>query len=306
MRKLLLIPLAFFIFNDSNAQLRGAYGSGSEFSKNLELVGGLGIINFLGELGGSPDVGSDFARDFDWQAMRPNINIGLRYLAGSRYSHNINMTLGWLRGDDRWTVQENRNNRNLNFRSPLFEFGTRSEIYFLQDQNENRYKIKGIRGRRSRPYFGYAFVGISGIIFNPKGQTPDGDWVALQPLRTEGQGILPSRDPYRRIGVAIPFGVSLNYKVSRELNIGVEYGWRITFTDYIDDVSLTYVDPALLTQFNGELSATMADKSLGLIPGATAPGQQRGNPRDDDHYVVLVITANYKFNSFKRALPKFR
>jgi hypothetical protein len=294
MKKLLILPLAIFFTYSANAQLRGVYGSGNGFSQNLEIVGGLGVINFLGELGGSPDIGSDFVRDLEMRATRPTIHLGLRYLAGSRYSHKIEMTMGWLRGDDKWTTQENRNDRNLNFRSPLFEFGTRSEFYFLPDQNENRYKIKGIRGRRSRPFFGYAFVGVSGFLFNPKGQDADGNWVALQPLRTEGQGVLDSRDPYRRIGLAIPFGISLNYKVNRELNIG------------IDDVSLTYVDGDLLRTFNGELSAKMADKSLGTIPGATSPGQQRGNPRDDDHYVFLLITANYKFNSFKQALPKFR
>ena len=78
--------------------------------------------------------------------------------------------------------------------------------------------------------------------------------MALQPLGTEGQqvsGKFPDRHypkPYKRTQLSIPMGAGINYKVNRQINLGYEIGWRKTFTDYLDDVSGRYANPADLGQ----------------------------------------------------------
>ena len=155
----------------------------------------------------------------------------------------------------------------------------------------------------------YLFGGVGGFYFNPKGKNPvTGEWVALQPLHTEGQGIIGTRQPYKRFQVCIPMGLGFTFRLAPQWRLGIDLGLRKTFTDYIDDVSLTYVDPAMFAQSgspNAALSAIMSDKSKGNIPGGSAPGQQRGDPKDKDSYMFLTINLAYKFGTGGPSMPKF-
>ena len=47
------------------------------------------------------------------------------------------------------------------------------------------------------------------------------------------------------MAVSVPFGVGLKYSLNERLNIGFEIVHRFTNTDYLDDVSTTYVDPSV-------------------------------------------------------------
>ena len=62
-------------------------------------------------------------------------------------------------------------------------------------------------------------------------------------LGTEGQGdsAYPDRKPYNTMGFCIPFGVGVKYAINDRMNIGLEITHRFTTTDYLDDVSKTYV-----------------------------------------------------------------
>jgi hypothetical protein len=87
--------------------------------------------------------------------------------------------------------------------------------------------------------------------------------------------------------------------------IGLEYGIRKTFTDYIDDASKTYYDNSTLAIENGALSALMADKSTKDFPYITAAGEQRGDPRDKDSYMFAIISINYKLRTGRSSFPMF-
>ncbi len=65
----------------------------------------------------------------------------------------------------------------------------------------------------------------------------------LRGLGTEGQGnaAYPDRKPYGSMGICLPFGVGAKYAINPRMNIGVEISHRFTNTDYLDDVSKTYV-----------------------------------------------------------------
>ena len=146
---------------------------------------------------------------------------------------------------------------------------------------------------------------------NPKGEY-NGVWYALQPLATEGQGSFSTRKKYSRLQVSIPIGLGFKYGLSQRMSISFEYGLRKTFTDYIDDVSTTYVHEDYIragalgySQIAVEL-ADRADGDLGQEgsnPGRTAPGAQRGDPKDNDSYMFAIIALNYRFRNVKRILP---
>jgi len=147
-------------------------------------------------------------------------------------------------------------------------------------------------------------LGISGFWFNPQGQL-NGKWYNLQPLGTEGQGIIPTRKKYSRIQPAIPYGIGFKYGLDRKWSVGLEFGVRKTFTDYIDDVSTTYFDKELIREQYGDIAAQLSDPSSGEHPQWTASGQQRGDAKDKDAYMYMTINVVYKLKQNRRGLPKF-
>ena len=270
-----------------------------------ELVMGIGATNFLGELGGADKEGTNFLRDFEFSMTRPAVNIGIRYKILEKLSTKVGLSYGILRGDDKTTNEKFRHNRNLNFYAHIVEFSGQFEYSIIKEKIGHRYNLRRVRGLKGLKLNTYLFAGIGGFWFNPYGKNPQtDDWVKLQPLGTEGQGMVGSREKYSRIQLAIPFGIGFKYGIDREWSIGVEFGARKTFTDYIDDVSTTYYDNGDLAAVS-PLAATMADPSLGEVPGQTAVNQQRGDPTDYDSYMFLMITLNYKLKTTRKGLPKF-
>jgi hypothetical protein len=61
-------------------------------------------------------------------------------------------------------------------------------------------------------------------------------------------------------------GIGFKYTIDRRWGISLEYGFRYTFTDYIDDVSKTYYDRDALAEYRGDLAAALSDKSKATTP----------------------------------------
>lgn len=281
-----------------------------------ELVGGVGVTGFMGDLGGGGDA-SHFITDFDFTSQRPVISAGLRFKILEPLAVKTTVSYGMISGDDNKSTNKYRLDRNLSFRSQIVEFASQLEFSIIKEPVSHRYSLR--RGRKfSLRYLTvntYLFAGVAGFYFNPKGKDDGpggtGKWVALQPLGTEGQGLVEGRDKYSRFQLAIPFGVGFKYDLTRQFTIGFEYGARWTFTDYIDDVSTTYIDNAWLAS-EDPLAARMADKSPwsehpvetkpGILYGA---GNQRGESRYNDYYMFSQITVTYKLTTGRNGLPKF-
>lgn len=313
MKKILLLPLLFLLIVqsvDAQRSIRRRY-TRNQNKPYFEVYAGVGVSSFLGELGGANAIGTNFAKDLDIEATRLTTTIGGRVFYHPRIAQRVGLTYGWLSGDDKRTKEPARNERNLNFRTPVFEVMTAFEIYLLKESTpKNRYRLTAQK-QKGNPVNIYLWGGVGGFYFNPKGQNPvTGEWVALQPLRTEGQGYdgYGTRQPYKRFQLCIPFGLGFTFRLHPQWRLGIDLGLRKTFTDYIDDVSLTYVDPSIFAQ-NGSsdpnLAAIMANKSQGNIAGAAAPGQQRGDPKDLDSYMFLTINLAYKIGGGGPSMPKF-
>ena len=272
-----------------------------------EWVGGIGPTNFLGELGGANQTGSHLLKDFEIKATRAVAFVGMRYKNSSFTAFKGGMYLGYLTGNDNLTDEPFRHNRNLSFRAPILELSGQMEIFLKKEQQGHLYKIKNAHGRKHLNFELYGFAGFGVFFFNPQANY-HGSWINLQPLGTEGQGIITGKKKYSRVNISFPVGAGIKFSITRKLSLGLEYGIRKTFTDYIDDVSTTYYDNDLLRQQRGNIAADLADPSLhnpDVGAEVTADGQQRGDPKHKDAYMFTVISFNYKLIYRRKTRSKF-
>jgi hypothetical protein len=283
-------------------------------SYRYELQVGLGMTNFLGELGGADQIGTNYFRDLEFSQTRQAASIGLRYKINEFFAARTNFFYGMVSGNDNLTEEEFRNYRNLSFRSNIFEWSNVFEASFMREQLGHRYRLKGVKGQRAFEVYTYGFVGFGFFYFNPQGYFPEKEsWVDLRPLGTEGQGLVPTRKKYSLFQFCIPIGLGFKYSINRTWGFGVEYGIRKTFTDYIDDVSTTYFDPKIIRTQYGSTAEFFSNRGnnddpyspTASKPGTTRAGQQRGDPRDHDSYMFLTFSVNYKLKTGRNNLPKF-
>ncbi len=218
-----------------------------------------------------------------------------RYNFNDRLAFKANVMYGRIYAHDRDSDSDWQKNRNLHFRSDIFEISAQVEINFLT------YEI----GDPKRPSTPYLMTGISIFRFNPQAEFND-NWVDLQPLGTEGQGIDGYEDPYTLTQISVPFGIGFKFNIYRGLAGSVEWGMRRTFTDYLDDVSSVYVDPNTLRIENGLLAAELADRTLApLNPDPDGPntGYQRGETNREDWYVFAGFMLTYKIGKPRVKCP---
>ena len=291
MSKYLFLFVALFINWSLLGQLSSNFNSSKNWSLNKkEIFFTIGGTHFLGDLGGLDRIGTTKSPvDIDWNMTRLGGGLGYRYRFRPMWAWSAQLYGGFLRGDDANTNEIIRRSRNLSFRSPIIEFSNRIEaILYARETRGARYKIQGLRGFRSNSELIYIFSGISGIYYNPQGKV-DNTWVNLHPLRTEGQGLPDGPEEYGRLSLAIPFGLGIKIGIGRFWRVGLEIIYNKTFTDYIDDVSTNYYDPSVLANEFGQESAYFSNTASENLNWFT-PGQQRGNPRDNDAYLFSNIT----------------
>lgn len=297
MKRIVSLFLLFFLFIGT---------SFSQFNVHWrkirhEVFFGSGTTNFLGDLGGANTIGTHSIKDFDLKSSRWLFQAGYGYKIAEPLAVKASLFYGRLYGSDQFTLEYHRNSRNLHFRSPIIELSGTIEYSIVKERYGHRYDLRRIKGRGNLPNF-YVFTGISGIYFNPKGQYTDGKWYALQPLGTEGQGIIPTREKYSRLSIAIPVGIGMNYLVDRNIGVGFDFGFRYAFTDYMDDVSTTYVDPNI---FSDPMAAYFSSGTADPAWSGVGPGQQRGQSKYNDSYMFLTLKVSYKLRPRLPGLPKF-
>ncbi|MFM7218081.1 MAG: DUF6089 family protein [Bacteroidota bacterium] len=271
--------------------------------QRFEFSVGAGVSNFLGELGGANQIGTNYFKDLEWSMTRFALAAGIRYKLSNYFALNSHLTYGRVSGDDKLTTEKFRSYRNLNFFSDIYEFNVNFEGAFQQEQIGHRYRLRKVRGVRGYELYMYGFVGLGVFYYDPKTEY-NGSVVRLKPLGTEGQGYVSTRSEYKNFGVCIPVGIGFKYTIDRYWGLGLELGIRKTFTDYIDDVSTTYFDFSSYSNVD-PLAVQLADRSDNSEPYITAPGQQRGDPRDKDSYMFAIFSVNYKLKTGRGGLPHF-
>jgi len=277
----------------------------NRFGAHNEWVFGAGPSQFLGDLGGSPDVGTHFLKDFNFSAIRYAGFVGYRDFLNSALAIRGTFTAGMISGNDALSSQVYRHDRNLNFRSPVIELSAQCEYYFYQSSHiGHRYHIKHARGFKRFNVDAYVFAGIGGLYFNPQGQFINGVWYNLRPLHTEGEGMPGGPKEYTQFAFTVPAGIGFKYNINPQFTMGIEISDRIwTSSDYIDDAHNQYYDNAAIAKAYGPIAAYFADPSLHSIvqpipPDAT--GQERADSKHNDAYMFTFITATYSPSPFHR------
>jgi hypothetical protein len=281
-----------------------------------EYVFGIGASNFLGDLGGRDQVGTDFIQDFEFKATRVSIGLGYRYQILRDFYLKADINYVQVSGSDELTLEPSRAARGLNFKSDMIELAGVVEYKIIKQKSGHVYKLRGVKGKGWFKFEIYGIAGIGLLRYNTKGQR-NGVWQNLASLNTEGQGLDGGPDDYSQFTVVIPYGVGIR----RNLSLGpssrrfgswaitLELTMRKTFSDYIDDVSGNYYssDGIGYNNVEGVSPETLyfADPSGVNNIGGYGEPQQRGDPGDKDTYMLGVISINYKPAKRRRNLPKF-
>ena len=270
----------------------------------------IGPMNSLTDIGGRRAFGSRGPKDLNIKSTTLNGSIygviDYKHFLAAR----LEATFGWVKSNDSLLAPVKppnpaigRYTRNLSFRSPIDEVALTLEFHpisFFGNADPQQYP----------PAFSpYLIGGIGYFHFNPQANL-NGKWIDLRPLHTEGEGFAeyPDRKEYSLNKINVPYGIGVYYEVSPKFNLRLEYITRMIFTDYLDDVHDTYIDPSLFSKY---LSGTNLTNALILNnrrrpntpdPETTArPGGRRGNPLNNDSYFSINIKVGYAFGRDKRS-----
>ena len=163
-------------------------------------------------------------------------NLFVRYNAGRAVSLKANLLLGNIFAEDRVSDDPFQRARNRSFHTHLTEFSPQFEYNFLNFRNDRSRQI----------WTPYLFAGLALLNFRPEEN---------------------SFPPYRLTQVTIPFGAGAKVVLGGNWNLGLEFGARKTFTDYLDD-----------------LGGPLTSNPLG-----------NGNPTSKDMYFYTGLMISYTF-----------
>jgi len=217
-------------------------------------------LGFFG--GGSYYIGDINTRNH-FLATHPAGGIFFRYSTNYRYAFRFGLNYGSISGNDAASGEPDQIERNLNFKSKIYEAFSIAEFNFVE------YRIGHDRFR----FTFFIFAGLGGYMFNPTTNTGNGDQPVYQ-LHNEGTA-------YSRYQLCVPFGVGMKWTIAEKVGMSFEWGPRRTFTDFLDDVSGTYPENPSGSGIEG-------------VPNATsAPGNMRGNPRTRDWYFFFGLSISF-------------
>lgn len=255
---------------------------------NFDFGVNLGASSFLGELGGPNKSPQNNFLDMNLESTRYAFGGFARYRFHKSFAAKASINYLRVSGADSLTQEPTKRARNLSFRSDILEASATLEYYFIKVNDMNR------TGRYRNDFRAYVFGGFSAFYFKPEALY-QGDWYDLRTLRTEGQ-----EKEYDKIAFAIPFGAGFYFTIKRNIRLGMEIGYRASFTDYIDDVSDVYASPQdlpfaqsiVLANRTQERRAIEGDEKFPNA-GFYQAGAKRGNPNSNDGYMLGQVSISY-------------
>lgn len=175
--------------------------------------------------------------------------------------------------------------RNINFETEINEMALSGELnLFRLHLFGNDFYVEP-----------FLYGGVAVYHFRPTTEY-EGEIIELQPLGTEGQGLPGYGEKYQLWDWSLLGGGGIKLRLSERFILGFEGSGRITFNDYLDDVSNTTMTYQDILEGNGELAARLSRPSFD--PGIDDPAKSyyRGGPAKD--YVFTVgTTITYVFGT---------
>lgn len=276
----------------------------------------LSAMNYYGDIAPLPNKIST-----DLGFTRPSLGVSFTHRFGPFYQLTGGFNYGTLAASDAESADPADENsafryvRNLSFRNRIKELSVVGQFDLFPNQGTYISRVR---------WTPFAFLGVAVFHHNPQAKDASGQWVDLEPLGTEGQyANLPETavnhgiEPYKKIQLAIPFGIGARFRFNEVIDISGEFSFRYLFTDYIDDVSHNYVDLDLLPEKSQRMSYRSdevnpnASEKVGQIMSNRTPtnstifptvvsgfgheqvGSYRGNSNDRDIYTMTTIRLTY-------------
>ena len=318
MRKLIIRAAAFLALLTPFSILHG--------QGNWDIGFTAGVANYMGDIGDGQGARRDFIWDLQEVRTRPAAGVFARRkldLDGIWHIRGDYSTLQ-ISGHDKHTANAARRGRNLHFRNIMREASIRIERDLFQQPlvwARQRRAMLTVRG----------FVGIARLSHNPEARldaknrayqdlieqpnvTP-GQWHSLPELQTEGV------DYSDELNLAtIPFGLSALITGQKkggatDFYLGIELGFRLTKTDYLDDISGFYADPSEMEPLGAALSSQSnqsvldaAGPEAGSLTAHSYIGEDilviRGNKTNNDAYGSLVVSFGKVMNGRSKSFSR--
>jgi len=164
------------------------------------------------------------------------------------------------------------NKRKLNFQARNFELWAGPQIDIL--------RYRGAAGLSGTPYrlVLYAYGGVGVTTNYPKVRLENGEMIDLWTLQTEDVN-------YSNFVMAFPLGLGVEFQLPAGLSVGLDLGYRLTTSDYLDDVSNTYT--------TGLMDLDPETRAIVDPTGTYEGGELRGNPNNNDGYMFTSLTVAY-------------
>ena len=218
--------------------------------------------------------------------LNPVLNLNLKYSTGDFFDIRVGIGIAKLSADDKDNNSLFLKARNLNFKTSVLEFNVGAEFNLSDPEIYNQYP--------------YIFIGLGVFHFNPYTKDDNGKKTYLHPLSTEGEGLpeYPKRKPYSLTQLCIPLGIGFKMKLKEKWQLSYEFGYRIVFTDYLDDVSKTYVSIETLSLRKGDIAGELSYRKVG-VP-FSEEGFPRGNPKVKDYYFFTGLKLAFKLAGAKK------
>jgi Domain of unknown function (DUF6089) len=247
----------------------------------------VGAAHYFGDLNNraqlnrpKPAVGVFFTKQF-------NNYLGVR--ASAHYAQ-----VGY---SDIYSKVDYQKRRNLSFNSDIVEVALQGDFNFF----------KFVPGDPNYIFTPFVSIGIGAFSYNPYAYYQDKKYY-LRPLGTEGQNINytdpasgKARKPYKSMAVCFPIGAGIKYNLSNNVNLSFQVTHRLTMTDYLDDVSTTFVGIDKFPILNGQpsVAGVLQDRSFETGTSIGVEGRQRGLSKQKDQYIIAEIGISFSINTYK-------
>jgi Domain of unknown function (DUF6089) len=232
--------------------------------KGYELGGWLGTSYYFGDLNTTLCI------------VKPGIAVGVlaRKNFNNRVSIRTSLNFGQVGADDADSDNNFERNRNLSFRSNIFDWSNMIEFNFFNYEH-------GHPTYNKTPYF---FGGFNVFHYSPTAEL-NGTRYKLRPLGTEGQVV---GQEYGSVNAGLLLGGGFKFDINRTISVNIDVSTRFLFTDYLDDVSTVYPNKTELLANRGATAVALSDRSL--IEGLGDESRQRGDTKGKDKYTFFGVS----------------
>ncbi len=278
MKVLITLLVAAVSYNSANAQ-RNDYVQKGEFGITA------GASHYFGDINTRAAI----------NRPKPALGVFFRKQFGNYIAARLTAHYAQVGYSDTYSKNDYQKIRNLSFNSNIWEVALQGDFNFF----------KFIPGDPDHSFTPYVSLGIGAFTFDPYAYL-NGEKQFLRPLGTEGQVLgYQGRKPYNTMAFCIPIGVGVKYNISDRFNVSFEIGQRLTSTDYLDDVSTTYIGVSRFAP--GSAEQLLQDRSYEVLGTSAQPlgieGRQRGWSKQKDQYVIAEFGISFNISSYKCPTP---